>query len=196
MLPRWATGDQPRGNLSAPFGIVDRPFDQRRDLLVADLNGSTGNLAIVGGPQSGKSTALRTLILSLSMTHTPEQIQFYCLDFGGGTLLGLKDLPHVGSVANRLDSDRVRRTVAEVLGVVAKRERLFRDLGIESMADFRRLRTVDPPGGKVRLRDSERTRTVTSSSSSTVGQAFVRISNHSSPRSTRSPVKVCPSVYT
>lgn len=146
LLPRWATGDQPRGNLSAPFGIVDRPFDQRRDLLVADLNGSTGNLAIVGGPQSGKSTALRTLILSLSMTHTPEQIQFYCLDFGGGTLLGLKDLPHVGSVANRLDSDRVRRTVAEVLGVVAKRERLFRDLGIESMADFRRLRTADPAG--------------------------------------------------
>ena len=43
---------------------------------------------------------LRTLIASLALTHTPEQVQFYCLDFGGGTLTGLADLPHVGSVAD------------------------------------------------------------------------------------------------
>ncbi|NMM87865.1 type VII secretion protein EccC [Rhodococcus sp. SRB_17] len=151
LLPRAAAGDSNilRGNLTAPFGIVDRPFDQRRELLVADLNGSTGNLAIVGGPQSGKSTALRTLIMSFALTHTAEQVQFYCLDFGGGTLLGLRDLPHVGSVANRLDGDRVRRTVAEVSGVVQERERLFRDHGIDSMVEFRRLRNSDPTGENV-----------------------------------------------
>ncbi|RZL22568.1 MAG: type VII secretion protein EccCa [Rhodococcus sp. (in: high G+C Gram-positive bacteria)] len=148
LLPRAVSRDPnlPRGNLSAAFGIVDRPFDQRRDPLVVDLNGSTGNVAIVGGPQSGKSTALRTLIMAFALTHTAEQVQFYCLDFGGGTLLGLRDLPHVGSVANRLDQDRVRRTVAEVSTVVQQRERLFRELGIDSMVEFRRLRTADPRG--------------------------------------------------
>ena len=69
---------------------------------------------MVGGPQSGKSTALRTLIMSAAATHTPEQMQFYCLDFGGGTLSGLADVPHVGSVAGRMDVDRVRRTIAEM----------------------------------------------------------------------------------
>ncbi|WP_196248797.1 type VII secretion protein EccCa [Rhodococcoides fascians] len=130
--------------LRAPIGIVDRPFDQRRDLLQVDLSGAQGHLAIVGGPQTGKSTAVRTLIMSMASTHTPEQVQFYCLDFGGGTLNALIDLPHVGSTASRLDVDRVRRTVAEVTSVISRRERLFRQRGIDSMAEFRRRRTEHP----------------------------------------------------
>ena len=120
-----------------PIGVVDRPYDQRRDVLTVDLSGAQGNIAVVGGPQSGKSTALRTLILSAAATHTPEQLQFYCLDFGGGTLTSLAKLPHVGGVAGRMDSDAIRRTVAEVSGVLRAREQRFRDLGIESMRDFR-----------------------------------------------------------
>ena len=131
-------------SLRVPIGVVDRPYDQRREMLEVDLAGAQGHLAIVGGPQSGKSTALRTLVMSLASTHTPEQVQFYCLDFGGGTLNGIADLPHVGSVANRLDVDRVRRTVAEVVTVIGQRERLFRRRGMDSMADFRRRRAENP----------------------------------------------------
>ncbi|CRK50492.1 ESX-4 secretion system protein EccC4 [Rhodococcus sp. RD6.2] len=131
--------------LRAPIGIVDRPYDQRRDLLVVDLAGSRGNVAVVGGTQSGKSTALRTMILAMALTHTPRQVQFYCLDFGGGTLSGLAGLPHVGSVANRLDVDRVRRTVAEMNTLVRDRERRFRELGIDSMTEFRRRRAAGDP---------------------------------------------------
>jgi S-DNA-T family DNA segregation ATPase FtsK/SpoIIIE len=139
LLPdsRW---DEPRninGRLLIPVGIVDRPYDQRRDVMVLDLAGAKGNVAIVGGPQSGKSTGLRTLIMAAAATHTPEQIQFYCLDFGGGTLGSLTGLPHVGSVAGRMDSDRIRRTVAEVTGLLRAREQRFRELGIESIRDFR-----------------------------------------------------------
>lgn len=144
MLPRSVLTDpiDPHSRLRAPIGVIDRPFDQRRDLLTVDLSGAAGHVAIVGAPQSGKSTALRSMILALAMTHTPAQVQFYCLDFGGGTLAGLTDLPHVGSVANRLDVDRVRRTVAEVAAVVRRREKTFRDRGIDSMAEFRRRRAM------------------------------------------------------
>ncbi|MEV0075717.1 type VII secretion protein EccCa [Nocardia neocaledoniensis] len=130
--------------LRAPMGIVDRPYDQRRDQFIVDLSGARGNVAVVGGPQSGKSTALRTLIMAMSLTHTAEQVQFYCLDFGGGTLAALEGLPHVGSVASRLDEDQVRRTVAEMTTIVRTREARFRQLGIESMVEFRRLRSMDP----------------------------------------------------
>ena len=125
-------------SLSVGIGLVDRPFDQRRDQLTVDLSGAMGNAAIVGGPQSGKSTAARTLICALALTHTSRQVQFYCLDFGGGVLGGLSGLPHVGAVATRRDGDLVRRTVAEMGLLVRERERLFARSGVESMADVRR----------------------------------------------------------
>ena len=133
----WSEPANVNGQLWMPLGVVDRPYDQRRDVLMVDLSGAQGNMAVVGGPQSGKSTALRSLILAAAATHTPEQLQFYCLDFGGGTLTSLGKLPHVGGVAGRMDSDIIRRTIAEVAGVLRAREQLFRDLSIESMRDFR-----------------------------------------------------------
>ncbi|MED5801449.1 type VII secretion protein EccCa [Gordonia sp. Z-3] len=125
------------GNLRLAVGHVDRPYDQRRDMQVLDLTGAAGNVAVVGGPQSGKSTAVRTIIMSAAATHTPEQVQFYCLDFGGGSLSTIAGLPHVGSVASRGDMDAVRRTVAEVAAIVRNRELLFSRMGIESMRDYR-----------------------------------------------------------
>ncbi|MFI6870133.1 type VII secretion protein EccCa [Nocardia sp. NPDC050406] len=146
LIPRsLLTGDHGAvASLRAPIGIVDRPYDQRRDPLVVDLSGSRGHVAVVGGPQSGKSTAIRSLVMAMALTHTAEQAQFYCLDFGGGTLVGLEGLPHVGAVASRLDEDKVRRTVAEMVTIVRQREARFRQLGIESMAEFRRLRADEP----------------------------------------------------
>lgn len=104
------------GGLTVPLGLVDKPFEQRREVLYQDFSGAAGHLLLVGGPQSGKSTLLRTLIASFALTHTPAEAQFYGLDFGGGGLAALAGLPHVGQVASRLDPERVRRTVAEVAG--------------------------------------------------------------------------------
>ncbi|MFF3820015.1 type VII secretion protein EccCa [Streptomyces bluensis] len=140
-----------RGRLSVPVGIVDRPFDQRRDKLEVDLSGAGGHVAIAGGPQSGKSTLVRTLLTSLALTHTPREVQFYCLDFGGGSLAGLTGLPHVSGVASRMDKERVGRVVAEVNSLLTHREKFFLDHGIDSMVTFRRRRAAgefpDEPHG-------------------------------------------------
>ena len=132
-----AAGHPGSGRLTVPVGLVDKPFEQRRDLLSLDFSGAAGHGMVVGAPRSGKSTVLRTMISSFALTHTPAEVQFYCLDFGGGGMLGLRGLPHVGVVAGRLDADRVRRTVAEVSGLVTRREALFRAQGIDSIATFR-----------------------------------------------------------
>jgi ESX secretion system protein EccC len=150
-----AAGFFANSRLQVPLGIIDKPFEQRRDLLWADFSGAAGHAAIVGGPQSGKSMMLRTLVMSMALTHTPQEAQFYCLDLGGGTLASLRGLPHVGGVASRLDPDLARRMVAEVSSLIADREQRFRDLGIDSIVDFRtrkrRGELTDDPFGDVFL---------------------------------------------
>lgn len=131
--------------LGVPIGLVDSPFEQRHDVLSVQLDGAGGNVAIVGAPRSGKSTALRTVMLALAEASGPTEIGFYCLDFGGGTLSALRDLPHVGSVAGRNDADLCRRTVAVVESVMRKREERFRRSGIDSMPEYRARRLAGDP---------------------------------------------------
>ncbi|MGP4057326.1 type VII secretion protein EccCb [Mycobacterium sp. 4D054] len=110
------------GRLRVPIGVVDRTFEQRRDPLIVDLSSGAGHVAVVGAPRSGKSTALRTIIGALAATHDAGAVQFYCLDFGGGDLAAVRDLPHVGAVAGRSDSDLCRRIVAQLEAVLRSRE--------------------------------------------------------------------------
>ncbi|MFH9675523.1 type VII secretion protein EccCa [Streptomyces sp. NPDC017405] len=145
------------GRLVVPAGLVDKPYEQRRDRLMLDFSGAAGHMQIVGGPQSGKSTLLRTLICAFALTHTPHEVQFYGLDFGGGGMAAVAGLPHVGGIASRLDPERVRRTVSEVYGVLTRREEYFRTAGIASIADYRARRArgdisvTDQPWGDVFL---------------------------------------------
>ncbi|HEX2706264.1 MAG TPA: type VII secretion protein EccCb [Candidatus Lustribacter sp.] len=136
--PSWRA----RGPLRVPLGAVDRPKDQRRDILVADLSGPGGHVAVVGGPQTGKSTVLRSLVAGLALTHTPREVQVFVLDFGGGTVAGLRDLAHVAGVATRSEPDVVRRICAEVATIADERERYFRSAGIDSIAAYRSRRAA------------------------------------------------------
>ncbi len=131
--PQWRA----LGGLVVPLGTVDRPRDQRRDTLTVNLSGAAGHVAIVGGPRSGKSTLLRSLVASISLTTTPLESQFFVLDFGGGTFAPLAGLPHVAGVGTRSEPDVVRRIVAEVQGVVDRREAYFRSQGIDSIETYR-----------------------------------------------------------
>ena len=131
--PRW----RGTGGLVVPLGTVDRPREQRRDTLTIDLSGAGGHVAVVGGPRSGKSTLLRTIVTSMSLTTTPQESQFYVLDFGGGTFAPFTGLPHVAGVGTRSEPDVVRRIVAEVQNIVDRREGYFRAHGIDSIETYR-----------------------------------------------------------
>ena len=129
-----------RQPLRFPLGIMDEPRRHRQEVWGIDVSGGGGNIAIGGAPQSGKSTFLQTMMLSAAMTHSPRDVQFYCIDFGGGGLIYLEDLPHVGGVAARTEPDKVNRTVAEMKTVLRQREQAFKEYRVGSIADYRQMR--------------------------------------------------------
>ncbi|MBP3044006.1 type VII secretion protein EccCa [Arthrobacter jiangjiafuii] len=127
------------GPLRVPVGLLDDPARQWQGAWELDLAANGGNTVIVGGPQSGKSTALRTIVASLALTRSPAEVGIYALDLLGSGLSALEGLPHVGGVAVRTRREVVRRTVEELLAMLAHREQIFERRRIDSLAALRRL---------------------------------------------------------
>lgn len=142
----WQQNYGRNGTLIFPIGVVDRPYKHDQPPWTIDTSGPGANLLILGAGGSGKTTALQTLICSAALTHTPAQVQFYCLAYSGTALNTVAGLPHVGGVAGPTDPDGVRRTVAEMLGLVRERKRSFLEYDVPSMEVFRARKFGGDPG--------------------------------------------------
>ncbi|MDS1270157.1 type VII secretion protein EccCa [Lipingzhangella sp. LS1_29] len=141
-LPVGPATEPDPDEVRAVVGRSDFPREQRQEAATVDFTGTEGNLVVVGGPQSGKSTLLRTLIASLAWTYPPGRVVVYGIDFGGGGLAAMEELPHVAGVAGRASPERVRRVLSDVSAQLDQREQLCRDAGLDSPTALRRARAA------------------------------------------------------
>ncbi|WP_431870910.1 type VII secretion protein EccCa [Nocardiopsis eucommiae] len=143
------TGTRPDGTPVEPapeevraiIGLADLPREQRQCSADLDFTGGESNIVVLGGPQTGKSTLIRTLISSLAWRYPPGRVAMYAIDFGGGSLGPFAELPHVAGVAGRSELELAQRILAEVRGQLDQRERVFRQGRLDSPAALRRART-------------------------------------------------------
>ncbi|WOF22711.1 type VII secretion protein EccCb [Microbacterium betulae] len=131
--------DRTAGDLDVVVGLEDDPAHQQQKPWVVDLTKAGGHVAIIGSPQSGRSTLLRTIGASLALTKTPTEVAVYGMDLTGGGLRRIEGFPHVGGVATRGDRGRLGRLLEEIGGMLAHRERVFKERGIDSVAHLRAL---------------------------------------------------------
>ncbi|MGK5730637.1 FtsK/SpoIIIE domain-containing protein [Streptomyces sp. URMC 124] len=120
----------------APYGLTDLPAQQSRAPLALDLVHGEHTM-IIGGPRSGRSTALRTLAGSIARTAAPTDVHIYAVDCGSNALLPLVGLPHVGAVVTRDQPDRVRRLIDRLLAEISRRQQMLAADGISSAAEQR-----------------------------------------------------------
>ncbi|WP_233571323.1 type VII secretion protein EccCa [Nocardiopsis sp. Huas11] len=134
--------EPPAEEMRAVIGLTDIPREQRTIATELDFTGGEGNIVLLGGPQSGKSTMMRTLIASLAWRYPPGRVSLYAIDFGGGALQAMEDLPHVAGVAGRSDPERTQRVLVDVRGQLERRQALFRKHKLDSPAALRRARAA------------------------------------------------------
>ena len=96
------------------LGLVDVPQEQRRGALTLGLDGGH-HVLVVGGPRSGRTSALRLAATQLAERHRPEALHVHALDPSGG-LTDLMALPHCGTVAGRDDPARAVRLLDLLVG--------------------------------------------------------------------------------
>lgn len=126
-----------REGLPVAVGLLDDPQSRRQIPAIFDVGRRGGHVALVGAPQSGKSSAMVTEVLQAARTYPPALLRFFLLDFGGGLLTAVRDLPNVGACASPQEPDRVARIMTEMLTLLDERAAEFRRSGISSMADLR-----------------------------------------------------------
>ncbi|MEJ5223920.1 MAG: FtsK/SpoIIIE domain-containing protein, partial [Anaerolineales bacterium] len=115
-------------------GIIDNPYQASQKPLKIDF--PNGHAVIFGASGRGKTTFLRTVISSLALTHSPDELHIYILDFGGRALTILSDLPHVGAVVTSEEEERVLRALRKVNDIIDHRQVLFSEAKVNSLDSY------------------------------------------------------------
>lgn len=133
--------DESSDGITALIGLADDPMHQMQLPLSLDMM-SFHHMALVGLAGSGKSNFFKTMLYSLVMKYTPEELDFYILDLSGGILSAFKNMPHCGAYLtkeNELDFDRL---LALIQDIVEERKKLFKAADVYSYDDYLNVRKL------------------------------------------------------
>ena len=135
----WPGVDWTHQAMHAVVGLLDDPYNARQLPLVVDFN--KGHAVMFGASGWGKTTFLRSLILSLASTHSPDEFQAHVFDLGGRNLEILRHLPHVGTVIMPDDpgyQERVQQLLRELNEEADRRKQLFAKAGVSTLPRVQR----------------------------------------------------------
>jgi DNA segregation ATPase FtsK/SpoIIIE, S-DNA-T family len=103
--------------------------------------GTKQHVLVAGKTGSGKSTLFHVMITNLALWHSPDQVEFYLVDFKKGVefkCYGTQRLPHARVVAIESDREFGLSVLERVDEELRRRGDLFRKLGVQDVAGFKR----------------------------------------------------------
>ncbi len=125
------------------FGLTDDPGVQQQYPAVHDLL-LGGSLGFVGGPRSGRTTALHTFLGQACRQLTADRLHLYVLDCAGQNLGHFEQLPHCGAVVGPREPGSVARLLGRLTEELATRQRMLAGLGVGSLAEAHQTGTPLP----------------------------------------------------
>ncbi len=114
--------------IEAVIGEYDDPENQFQDILKQNVL-EDGNTIIYGVQGCGKENLLTTIMYSICMYHSPNEVNFYILDFGAEILKIFGKMPQVGEYLTTYDDEKVPSLFDFLEKEVAKRKSILSDFG-------------------------------------------------------------------
>ncbi|MDR2175042.1 MAG: type VII secretion protein EssC [Synergistaceae bacterium] len=134
-VPRLWRESRPMKTLAVRIGVRENG-----DPFYFDVHEkSMGPHGLVAGTTgSGKSEALTTWLLSMALSFSPSDVNFFLIDFKGDGLAGvLKELPHVaGTVGNLSEASVIVRALRSLGGELKRRQRVFAEAGVKNIQSY------------------------------------------------------------
>ena len=110
-------------------------------------SGTRQHALIAGKTGSGKSTLFHIIITNLALRCSPEQVEFYLVDFKKGVefkCYGSRRLPHAKVVAIESDREFGLSVLQRVDDELRRRGDLFRKVGAQDLAGYKRSGATEP----------------------------------------------------
>lgn len=133
--PKW---------LTFPIGKYDAPRLQAQGVQYMDL-AADGHYGIYGAPGTGKTTLLKTIVLSLGLHYTPQDVNIYILDCGGWSMSMFSGMPHVGGVALDTEEEKFFKFEKLIMQEFESRKRKFLQNAVSSLKAYREVVSPDMP---------------------------------------------------
>ena len=109
--------------------------------------GTRQHVLVAGKTGSGKSTLFHVIITNLALYCSPDEVEFYLVDFKKGVefkCYAAKHLPHARVIAIESDRDFALSVLQRVDGELKRRGELFRKAGSQDMAGYKRTHSPEP----------------------------------------------------
>ncbi len=95
---------------------------------------------IAGTTGSGKSELIQTYLLSVAVSFSPLDVNFFMIDYkGGGTGNLLKSLPHCAGVISNLSGRQIKRAMSAITSENKRRQKLLGSYGVNHIDGYTRL---------------------------------------------------------
>jgi hypothetical protein len=110
-------------------------------------SGTRQHALIAGKTGSGKSTLFHVIITNLALRCSPEQVEFYLIDFKKGVefkCYGSRKLPHAKVVAVESDREFGLSVLQRLDEELRRRGDLFRKVGAQDLAGYKRAGGIEP----------------------------------------------------
>ena len=131
-----ARSPQSRTDDQLIFGIADDP-ERQQQVPVAFHPDRDGNMVVFGTGGAGKSGFLRTLAIVAGLGLRGGPCHVYGLDFGARGLQMLDPLPHVGSIINGDDGERVQRLLRKLRDTIDDRAARYAAVNAGTIDEYR-----------------------------------------------------------
>ncbi|MTE24449.1 FtsK/SpoIIIE domain-containing protein [Microbacterium sp. ZXX196] len=129
------------GDGRIPLGLADLP-ERQQQLATWFAPDRDGSLLVFGTSGAGKSTVLKSIATAAGMRPELGSAQVYGLDFASGALGVLEKLPHVGSIVDGEDAERIQRLLRTLGRELDRRGEAFAAAHASNLSEYRDL--VDP----------------------------------------------------